>query len=256
MNQANSHFKIDVINALSNPEITKEFYLKHLKTLKEKDVLGISSSKPEWTKNPNVYLVYCSIDEHIVGGARIHLNHPGFDLPFEKVLIEQNPQYLSICDKDDLQKYGESCGLWVHNEYRKVGIKQMIMRYSMVCARHLNLDLVYGICPKHTLDHFRTIGFIYCAYKNDVLEFPYPNDQYITLAIKSYVKDFKYAFRYEQKAMKSLLEHPFQKMTCSGIKGTSEFQVNSSIKDGSQILIKKHRARRKNEVRRIDNLAL
>ncbi len=257
MKLANNHFKIDIVNALSNKALTEEFYLNHLKILKEKEVLGISSSDKEWTENPNVYLVSCSHNNKLIGGVRIHLNHADFVLPFEKVLSKQNPQYLSIVDRYDLVKYGESCGLWVQNGYRKIGIKQMLMRYSMVCAKHLELDHVFGICPKHTLDHFRTIGFIYCAYKNDVLEFPYPNDNYITLAIKCNVQEFKYAFRYEQKAMWSLYENPFQSMPCSGIKGSSEFLINSSIKKKSHDLIKKHREKRKNgENKRADNIPL
>ncbi|MEM7162388.1 MAG: hypothetical protein AAF487_08080 [Bacteroidota bacterium] len=239
------YFRIEIIEAKANKDLSQRFFEGHIQVLKEKGIRKLDSAAAEWLDNPSVQLICCFEDDHLVGGARIHQFNANFRFPYELVLASINPQYLRISDHEAPDKYGESCGLWIHKNFRRIGLKEMIMRYKMVCANHLKLEHLYGICPRHTFDHFRTLGFIHCSFQNQMLEFPYPSPEYQTIAVKCNTKDFKYAFQREQKMMRSLRDNPFQTVIGGGTEGASIFEIHSSVIDRNELLLEKQREIRK-----------
>jgi len=84
-------FNVTIVKAIDRYDIAHEFALKHMDVLKEFNVKGVCSIKPEWKYKPNVYIiaVYDSLTTNMIGGMRLELSTKNYLLPFETALKKE-----------------------------------------------------------------------------------------------------------------------------------------------------------------------
>ncbi|NNC83586.1 MAG: hypothetical protein HKN79_08410 [Flavobacteriales bacterium] len=219
-------FDLRFYRAVEHPEISKEFQDFHQKELAKMKLDGMEFSNDTWMNNPHVFIMVLRNGDRMVGGSRIHLFHPEHPYPFEMAMDEQSPEKKVALERymDKLQ--AEWCGLWLNTKFKGLGLAETMNRAAIGATHAMGLDIIFGICPRHTMDLFRTGGFRFMTLNDEVISFPYPTADYVSYIIECEVKQMIFTFRTEKSLIKNWLESPVEKVESKGLLGDCIVQLN------------------------------
>ncbi len=219
MNNKLNLFDLRVLRAVDEPELAGKFYRGHQNELAAKGLAGISFTGNDWFANPHVYLMAIVSGETIIGGSRIHLYHPDHPYPFEEALRKNKPEGLSALNQNSNLKQAEWCGLWLSNKFRGLGIAESMNRVAIATCHSFGLELIYGICPRHTMDLFRSAGFRFMTQNDELIKFHYPTPKYVSYIIQCEVKNMEFTFKSEKNQIMAILNDPESRMVSKGLLG-------------------------------------
>lgn len=170
--------------AVDEPAKSLEYLEGHKQVLRDYGIDSLTSSDPEWLRNPEVYVV-AAYDEtsEIVGGVKLHMYHPDFLLPVESAI-----DYLDLRIRDEvLQRVpsgtGEACGLWTSKKITGKGFGLYLTRASIAMASQLNAATLFGFGSPYTIKMFTTLGYVPLPTVGNDGNFHYPTEEYISTVI-------------------------------------------------------------------------
>lgn len=219
MNEQINLLELRIFRAVEEPELANDFFVGHHQELASKGLNGLDFVRLEWANDPNVYIMALISGKTIVGGSRIHLYHPDFLYPFEEAVLGNAPHFVNALSQFGSLFQAEWCGLWLSSKYRGLGVAETMNRTAIAACHTFGLDIIYGICPRHTMDLFRTAGFRFLTHDDELISFPYPTEQYISYIIQCEVKNMEFTFKKERKNIQRLINDPEQRHTSSGLLG-------------------------------------
>ena len=175
-------FNIRVFRAIYDEESCRLFINGHTKVLIDYGVTMITSSKPTWLTDPNVYCVVAEIPgtKNIVGGVRVHISDGESPLPLEEAIGKLDPTIYKIVNSYIEDGVGEICGLWNSKEVSGLGLSVVLTRAGITIVEQLHFQSLMTICADFTLNMCINLGFLINNSLGDGGKFPYPTDEYIT----------------------------------------------------------------------------
>tara|TARA_Y100001968_G_C19442416_1_gene763299 strand:+ start:757 stop:1518 length:762 start_codon:yes stop_codon:yes gene_type:complete len=208
----NKEFKIFTFRAIDEPEICKEYLNQHLKRLNDYGINKVTSNNKQWINNP---FVYCTVaidnkSKELVGGVRIQIADGKTPLPINSAIGKLKTVINANVKKQWSKKnVCESCGLWIAENAKGMGLSRFLMHASLASASQLNIDKIIGICGKYTLNFFTKIGFEIndSIHKNGDILYSLINCNCYVLEIND-VKGLSTALKEDKKVMLSLRRNP------------------------------------------------
>lgn len=212
MNESIRQFDLRIFRAIEEPERVADFLAGHRKVLSNLNAEALKVTQDTWSDNPSVYVMALYSGQRMVGGSRLHLFHPEKSYPFEDAMRSSDADMLRALEKNEHLLQAEWCGLWVSLEFKGYGFSDVLKRCALATARNMGLELIYGICPPHTMDLFRTVGYRFVTWNDEVIRFNYPSDNYRSYIIQCEVDTLEFTFRNERKQIEewqALGDKPF-----------------------------------------------
>lgn len=226
-----NNLKFKVFKNSDNQNESLKFFEAYRQLLFSKGIKGLKSARPNWLENPSVYLLALYSGNAIVGGARIHLNHPSFRFPMEEVLVSESVNRGDIAIGNNGERFAEACGLWLSVSLSKLGLGEFLSKATIAASHELGLDYIYGLCPRHTLDPFRESGWHFLTKRDDTVSFVYPSPEFITYVIKCEVRHLRFTFKAQQKLISKWLNNPRQTIVTKGKLGECAIELTGFPKE-------------------------
>jgi len=175
-------YKVRVFRAIEDPISCEKYIEGHTKVLKDYGVPMVTSGKPSWQYNPNVYCIVAELEENIkmVGGIRLQIADGKIPLPVEDAISSMDKGIHDMVKEYFDEGVGELCGLWNSKEIAGVGISFILTRTAISIVNQLGFKTLMGICAEYSLKMFTNVGFVIDKSLGNNGEFPYPTDEYIT----------------------------------------------------------------------------
>jgi hypothetical protein len=210
----NNKFTIFAFRAIDEPELCSQYIDGHVRVLTHYGITNVTTNNNSWINNPHIYCVVAQDNQskELVGGVRIQIAEGIHSLPVEKAIGNMDE---TIYDKVNSYALnggiGESCGLWISNSVKNLGISRYLMWGSISSAIQLNFATMLGICAGYTLRLFGDLGFVIDKSLGENGDFPYPNENYIAhvIGILNAIT-IETATHIDKKVMLSLRENPIQ----------------------------------------------
>ncbi|MDX1651425.1 MAG: hypothetical protein R3277_02960 [Brumimicrobium sp.] len=177
-------YKVRTYRAVDSPALNRQYVEGHANVLKDYGVTMITSLKPTWTSNPNVYCVVAyDKDNVMVGGIRIQVADWKTPLPMETAIAKLDEGIYDLVKKYKSEGVGELCGLWNAKSVAGVGLSYVLTRAAVSIVNQLNFNVLMGICAEYSLKMFKDVGFEIDTSLSNNGEFPYPTNEYITRVV-------------------------------------------------------------------------
>ncbi|MBC7425952.1 MAG: hypothetical protein H7321_05400 [Bacteroidia bacterium] len=169
--------------AIDNPENCQQFIEGHRRVLEGFNLTNISTNKPTWPKNPNIYVITAKSDnsEHLLGGIRIQIADGINPLPVEDAVGHFDKNIFNMVKQySDNGGTCELCGLWnSREEAPNMGITFLLVIAGMSIVNQLPVTSMFTIVAAYTLRMATRIGFqVETSLGNDGT-FIYPNSNYV-----------------------------------------------------------------------------
>jgi len=218
LNEGLELLELRIFKAIDRPDEALNFAFGQKQQLKTRNISGVKSAKSNWTTNPSVHLMALYAGEKIVGGTRLHLNNNDYLYPFLEAAMHCDDTLMQVMKRPRNPHHAEGCGLWLAQRYSGFGLGEFLTRALITTAHRLGLDHIYGICPRHTMDPFRKIGFHFLTLDDNVIAIPYPKD-YTSYLIQCEVSELRYTFQSERSIIRGWLSDQFQNVISKGKMG-------------------------------------
>jgi|GEM_PF-5651840 len=215
-----------VYRAIDEPEMALQFSDAFVEHYNSKGIDPVSSLNTSWLKNPHSYVIACYKDNRPVAGARLQLSNPDFDFSLTTALSSQGIDSREFITNIDRGNHAEACGLWISKQYKGLGLMQFLCGSLLSLGQRLGLDKVYAICPRHTLDSLRRLGYVLKFNGRKVFEFNYPSKDFTSYFVESDVRSMKYAARKERKMMYEQLNRSTELHSSAGRLGSVLVKMN------------------------------
>ena len=119
-----------------------------------------------------------------MAGIRLDLRTPAQPLPLEHVMTRFGAQQLTLLHGRLVGSVGEFAGLWVHEEFRKLGLPTLLISAGIAAGRLAGLNRLLTLLPLHTCHLFDAQGFHITREMGDDGAFQYPNEHYRSWAME------------------------------------------------------------------------
>lgn len=185
-NSANHTFQIFTFRAIDEPILCAKYSQRHLEALIAYGITNVASNNESWTNHP---YIYCTAIKNLntnelVGGVRLQLSDGINPLPLETGVGYLDPVlHEKIRNHALTGRVAESCGLWVNDNLKGMGISRLLMRASISTATQLDLRKIFGVCGWHTLKLFGEMGFVIDRSLGENGDFVYPTPNHIANVI-------------------------------------------------------------------------
>lgn len=224
-------YKVRVYRAVDEPISCEEYIEDHIKVLKDYGVPMVTSGRPSWQYNPNVYCIVAYLEDNnkMVGGIRLQIADGIMPLPVEDAISSMDKGIHDMVNKYFDEGVGELCGLWNSKEIAGIGISFILTRTAISVVNQLGFKTLMGICAEYSLKMFTDVGFVIDNSLGNNGEFPYPTNEYITRVLgimNAYTLET--AQPYDKERMLGLRNNLIQQREETGKKGT--FIVNYNLK--------------------------
>ncbi|HRN40799.1 MAG TPA: hypothetical protein PK649_01845 [Vicingus sp.] len=226
-------YKVTAFKAIDNPTLCDEYIEGHITVLKEYGVPMVTSGKPIWNTNPNVYCVIAQRSDNgkMIGGIRLQIADGITPLPVEEAISPLDKGIHEMVKEYFDEGVGELCGLWNSKEVAGVGISFILVRAAISIVNQLQFKTLMGICAEYSLQMFTNVGFVIDKSLGENGEFPYPTDEYITRVLgimNAYTLETAYS--YDKERMLGLRKNVVQQREETGKKGVFSVDYNLNIK--------------------------
>ncbi|MFN3916501.1 MAG: hypothetical protein ACK4K0_02055 [Flavobacteriales bacterium] len=214
-------YKIRVYRAPDEEDTCKTYIEGHAKVLQDYGVTMITSYKPTWQHNPQVYCIIATDEKNeMVGGIRLHIADEIVPLPMEDAITKLDRGIHDLVKKYMKNGVGELCGLWNSKRVAGVGLSFVLTRAAISVINQLKFSTLMGICAEYSLQMFLDVGFKIDASLAKNGEFPYPTEEYITRVVGILNTDsLATAKEYDKERMLGLRKAPIQIREETGKKG-------------------------------------
>jgi hypothetical protein len=146
-------FVIRAFRAVDFPDVCEKYIEGHRRVLLSVGVTEVTSAKHDWVHNPNAIVVLCQdeLGEKVYGGARIHIEHPDYELPMVEATKDMDSKIIDLVKKYTDVGTGEFCGLWNSLEVAGMGIGAIyLIRACVAIIPKLNLKTLFALCSPFT----------------------------------------------------------------------------------------------------------
>lgn len=209
-----NEFDVFAFRAVDEPELCQAYLKGHRKVLMDYGIENITSSKPVWMQNPNIFCLGLKdkLTNELLGGIRIQIADGTNPLPVEEAIGYMDKKiYDTVNYFHKNGGVGELCGLWIDNRLRGYGFGWYMVRAAIATTSQLNFKTLVGICGHVTLNMFNSVGFQIDKSIGNEGTFLYPNKDLIayTVGILDSIS-LSTAKDYDKSIMMSLREEPKQ----------------------------------------------
>ena len=183
-NIENLYFK--AFRAIDDRDACIRFIDGHTHVLEVFGITQITSAKPDWISNPDVYVIIVTAEKNgkALAGGRIHQANRKNPLPIEEAVGYMDERIFEMVEQRTDAGTGELCGLWNSYEIAGLGIGSVYLSTACVAlAGLIKLTTLFGLCAPATyrnsiMGGFRVINEIGINGK-----FYYPKDDLTATAI-------------------------------------------------------------------------
>jgi len=161
LNKEKPEVRLRAFRAVDEPATCELFIEGHTHVLTAIGVTKVTSSKHEWTKNPDAFvMVVESLDgTRVYGGARVHVAGGHEPLPIEQATGAMDPKIFDTVYQYAQQGTGELCGLWNSREIAGYGVGSIfLIRVAGAIAYQLGLQSLFALCAPYTVKPVQGIG--------------------------------------------------------------------------------------------------
>lgn len=173
---------VKIARAVDRYDIAHAYAVKHLAVLKSHGVAGVSSMKPDWKYNPNVYMIamYHPDSQQLIAGLRLEISSPGNPLPFEKALSASHTTVAAfVATYREDGGVAELAGLWVDKAFGKLNLPTLLTNIAIGLATRLQVKHVFAFANDYSRPLTERIGFIATSIAEQQV-FMYPDERYPT----------------------------------------------------------------------------
>lgn len=217
-------YELKIFRAVDDRQAALDFHDGHNAVLANMRIEGLCSGEATWLENPGVFIFGLYSKDKIAAGLRMHVEHPDYRFPFEKALESCKIDVQRILAKDRHLVTAEGCGLWASRQVAGPGVVDLMNRVTTACANYVGVDKFYAICPRHTLDAFKKVGFYMGTLDDELINFPYPSERFSSYMIHCNMADLGLAFQQDRKVIDEILKNPEGHLIVKGRK--EEFLVS------------------------------
>lgn len=201
----------------------------HANVLKDYGVTKVTSAKTDWFYNPGVYVVIVENSETgiVVGGERIHLEQPGYQLPIEEAISVVDNRIHSLIDQyAENNVTGEICGLWNAKSIAGKGVSILLTKMGVAIARMIGMDSLFVLCAPYTVEMCINSGFEIETSIGNEGKFIYPKlDLIATALVVKDVNALRLDATYNQE-ISYFYESPVSSIVVDGQKGKTEVEYD------------------------------
>ena len=161
LNKEKPEVRLRAFRAVDEPEACELFIEGHTHVLTSIGVTKVTSSKNEWTKNPDAFVMIVeSLDgKKVYGGARVHVAGGFQPLPIEQATGAMDPGIFDLVWDFAQNGTGELCGLWNSREIAGYGIGSIfLIRVAAAIAQQIGLQSLFALCAPYTIKPVKSIG--------------------------------------------------------------------------------------------------
>ncbi len=161
INKEKPEVRLRAFRAIDDPETCELFIKGHTHVLTSIGVTKVTSSKNEWTKNPDAFvMVVESLDgKKVYGGARVHVSGGSEPLPIEQATGAMDPGIFDLVWRFTQFGTGELCGLWNSREIAGYGIGSIfLIRAAAAIAYQVGIKSLFALCAPYTIKPVVGIG--------------------------------------------------------------------------------------------------
>lgn len=183
-NIENLYFK--AFRAIDDRDACIRFIDGHTHVLEVFGITQITSAKPDWISNPDVYVIIVTAEKNgkALAGGRIHQANRKNPLPIEEAVGYMDERIFEMVEQRTDAGTGELCGLW--NSYEIAGLGIGSMQLSTACVAYaglLKLTTLFGLCAPATYRNSIRGGFRVINEIGINGKFYYPKDDLTATAI-------------------------------------------------------------------------
>jgi hypothetical protein len=161
LNKEKPEVRLRAFRAIDEPDTCELFIEGHTHVLTAIGVTKVTSSKHEWTKNPDAFvMVVESLDgTKVYGGARVHVAGGHEPLPIEQATGAMDPKIFDKVYEYAQHGTGELCGLWNSREIAGYGVGSIfLIRVAAAIAYQLGIRSLFALCAPYTVKPVQKIG--------------------------------------------------------------------------------------------------
>ena len=178
--------KVRVFRAVEDLESCQRFAEGHANVLRDYGVSKVTSARNDWFYNPDVYVavVEKEVNGDIVGGERIHMDNPEFQLPIETAVGIVDDRISGLVAGYARQgRTGELCGLWHAKEIAGMGIGFFFIKLGVAFAVSLHMNSLLALSSPFTVSMCQQVGFEVETAIGNLGTFFYPKLDLIATAL-------------------------------------------------------------------------
>lgn len=227
--------RIRAFRAIDNRHACELYAEAHLDILKIFGITKITTANNSWIYNPNVYVILAEAvdDSRPLGGARIHLYHPDYPLPFVDAVRDFDSGVHTLVAEHAKKGTGEICGLWNAREVAGLGIGTLFLsRAGVALAAQLPMHSMFVLCGEHTIGVTLKKGFVIEEKLGNKGTYYYPKEGLVaTAAVINDLQDLSHADELDREIITSLRTQPNQTRIEQGPKEELEIQYRLKLND-------------------------
>lgn len=209
----NFNVVVKAFRALDEPELCRKFIQGHTEVLSRHNFGHISSANPAWMFNPDVYVILAyskSRPEVLLGGGRIEIKTPTYQLPVERSLAGLDYKIIDLV-RAEMPGTSEFCGLWNSKEAVGRKITTIIVMYGFSLLAKLRLNSCFLLCSPHTFYLAEMLGCRMITELGNEGAFDYPTDRFKAYVwVKDDVHYLKTVVPYIKERVISIRNHSSQ----------------------------------------------
>jgi len=184
--QGKPEIRIRAFRAINEPQTCELFIQGHTEVLTSIGVTKVTSSKNEWAKNPDAFvLIVESLDgKEVFGGARVHVAGGYEPLPIEQATTLLDPSIHELVWRYAQFGTGEICGLWNSHKLAGYGIgTPLLIRTLIAISSQLGLQSLFALCAPYTVKPVVKCGMVLIDDVGNKGTFYYPKLDLIATAM-------------------------------------------------------------------------
>jgi GNAT superfamily N-acetyltransferase len=173
--------RVRVLRPTLHPELADAFEAANREALRRHAVDGVISPGCPLRARTATWLIVAERPGHCganMAGIRLDLRTPAQPLSLERIVPRFGAQQVALLHGRFVGSVGELTGMWVHEEFRKLGLPILLISAGIAVARLAGLDRLFAFPPLHTAGLFDAQGFHITREMGDDGAFQYPNEHY------------------------------------------------------------------------------
>lgn len=208
-------YDIKAYRAIDHPDICSEFESGQRKILESYGLTDMTTLRPTWIKNPNVWMVVATEvgNNEIVGGVRVHVHTPDWPLPLQDALSIFEDSIDDYIEEFSPKKLGETSGLWNARSVYGRGLSPLLARCAVIVGGILGCERFFSIVSHYTLDLAVSLGFVHEIVNGGEGWYPYPTEKFKTyLTVIRDMDKLNCATPEQRKRILDVRENPSQEV--------------------------------------------
>ncbi len=179
--------RVRALRPTLHPELADAFEAANREALRRHAVEGIISQGCPLRARAATWLIVAERPGHggaCMGGVRVDLRDESQSLPLERAVARFGAQQSTLLHGRFVGRVGELTGIWVHEEFRKLGLSALLISTGIAAARRAGLTRLFTLSSLHMRAIVDAQGFHITREMGDDGAFQYPNEHYRSWAME------------------------------------------------------------------------